>query len=141
MLLSHPDRLRNTDPGQSGFTLLEVVVAISVLAIGLLGLASFLVSTTHQREEIVAGNRVLNEAESLMETILAITPHSIQTTFDEETYEIEGVTGDNPDGSALSVSVVYEETSLVRIVVSASWTVRGRAFNSALTTQVWDPDA
>ena len=84
MLLSHPDRLRNTDPGQSGFTLLEVVVAISVLAIGLLGLASFLVSTTHQREEIVVGNRVLNEAESLMETILAVTPHSIQTMFDEE---------------------------------------------------------
>ena len=138
---SHPGRFTEGRPAQSGFTLLEVVAAISVLAIGLLGLASFLVSTTHQREEIVAGNSVLNEAESLMETILAITPHSIQTTFDKETYEIEGVAGDNPDGSVLSVSVNYVETSLVEIVVSASWIVRGRVFNSALTTQVWDPNA
>ena len=112
-----------------------------MLAVGLLGLGSFLVATSNQREEIGARDTVLNEGQSLMEIILAVNPHSIQTSYDGQTFEVDGISGNNGDGSTFGVAVQYVETNLLEIVVSASWTVRGRAFDLSLTTQVFDPDA
>ncbi len=124
----------------SGLTLVELVIAATVLTVAFGGMGTLLVSLTRQRGETEKRTIVAMEAENKIEEITGMDPNNIQTAYDGTTYFVSGIEGDHPDDSVLSVSVVYQETRLLAVTVTGAWRDEGITRNLVLYTEFYDPD-
>ncbi len=69
-MLSHPNRFPvMRHPGQAGFTMVEVLVALVVLAIGLLGIAALLLNSLQSGRTAVYRTQAVNLAADLADRI------------------------------------------------------------------------
>jgi len=125
---------------EGGFTFLEMAAAVFILTIGLLALAGVLVSINHQREQAATKSLMLEAAQSLLEEIKSnADPSETYRAYHGTTYRVNGVTGNNPDGSALSVSVDAADPKLVLVNVNGSWLAAGKPQGLILQTQIYSP--
>ena len=65
---------RPADPGgEAGFTLIEIVIAILVLTMGVLGLASIMAGTSQRHEQSVSHAELTSSADSKFDDLRAIS--------------------------------------------------------------------
>ncbi len=121
-----------------GFSLVEVVVAATVLTVALGGLGALLVSMTQQRAEMETRTIVAMEAQNRIEEITSTDPSYLQSAYDGVTYPVSGVVGVFQNGDALSVRVVYEETELLAVTLTGAWTDEGFTRTFVLYTEIFD---
>jgi prepilin-type N-terminal cleavage/methylation domain-containing protein len=123
-----------------GFTLVEVVVGLAVLAIAsLLGLLA-LQQSRLASERLDARRAALVELEGVIEALRA--GQLPLTSGEMVTSALVVAHPTNPAISEFSVRLDAEATmrpKLYRIVVSASWNLRGAAFHERLETLVFRP--
>ena len=124
----------------SGFSLIEVIVAVTVMTVALGGLGALLVSMTQQRAEMETRTIVAMEAQNRIEEITSTDPRYLQSAYDGVTYPVSGVVGVFQDGDALSVSVFYEESALLAITLTGAWTDGGFTRSFVLYTEIFDPN-
>jgi prepilin-type N-terminal cleavage/methylation domain-containing protein len=126
--------------GARGFTLLELVVSLTLLTVGLISVAGVYVPVSREAEEIEVESRVLEEARLRLEEISAVAPSFLKTTYDDKTFAIDGVEGAGPSGETLRVRVDSSDPRLLGVTVDADWLVRGDAFHLSIETKVYNPD-
>lgn len=115
--------------GDRGLTLVEAVIASSVLVVGLVGLAGVFISVSGGREQAALRTLVQSQAQSLLEEIKGVAPETVVGTYD-------GLT--NPE-SGLTVTVDSTNPKLLVVTVSAEWIVRTNLENLAFTTEIYNP--
>ena len=104
-----------------GFTPIEVATTITVLVIGFVALAGVMVPISQQSEQVAAKSEVTRQARSVLEQIKGLAPENVASTYNGATYFVQGITGTNNDGSALTVTVDSTNPKLVVVTVTGSW--------------------
>ncbi len=127
--------LRNAKPLKGGFTLIELLVAMSTMLVAVIAMAAIIVPLSRQRQQVEATQVVLIDARSLMEEILASDPKLVVTTYDTQTYNVDGVEGANGDGTTLSVAV-DDTISLLQVTITGAWDIQDHVETLVLTTEI-----
>lgn len=123
---------------KSGFTLIEIMIAVGTLLVAVLIITSIIVPLNRQREQVEALRKVMAAARSQVEEIKGIDPAFIEATYDGQTYGVAGIDGANADGSTLRVIVDSKIPALLVVTVSAAWNV-GHIETLELTTEIYNP--
>jgi prepilin-type N-terminal cleavage/methylation domain-containing protein len=124
-------------PAQRGFTLVECIAALAVLALFLLGSAAFLTYRQRVETRIAADRQLLHALELAVETVrtqdAALTPAT----------SVVAVADTMPDcAPELRVEVLVaatETAGLFRVVASGAVQVAGRPLRRELETLLWRP--
>ncbi len=118
--------------GTAGFTMVETLIAITLLTIGLVSIGVLVVSSTRQTELEDDRQRVLESARNLLEQVKASDPQLIVQTFDEQQYSVPGVDGD------VTVSIDATDPALLGVTVTAGWNSGGSGMSLVLETQIYN---
>ena len=122
----------------SGFTLIEMLIAMVVVAVGLIALAGVLIPVNHQRDQAALRLDVQSRAQGLMEEIKTTSPAAIANTYDVTTYPVLGVSGANPNGTVLTVDVDTTDPRLLVIQITGRWQVKNHVETLVLRTEIFD---
>lgn len=106
----------------SGFTLLEVVVAVAILGVSVGAAVQIFSSGLKNIRRIELAHRAMNHAENVMNEILADSaltgPTELSGDLDEEfRYEASVDYWEAPDDSRLQLDIVEDQVELLSIVV------------------------
>ena len=123
----------------AGYSLVEVAVAIPILALGILMFGGVVISTGSQTEQGSSRQKVLAASQNLVEELKGVAVSTIPETYDAKTYSVGGVTGTNADGSVITVDVDSTNPSLLVVNVTANWEARGINHNLVLRTELYSP--
>ena len=123
---------------ESGFTIVEVLIAMSVLIVGLVALSGLLVTTSHSRQQVSQRHLVLERGQNIIEEIRAADPADLLTMYDSKTFDMFGVDGNNPDGSVIQVDVVAPDPSFLQVTVTGNWLLGQRSESLQLYTEIYD---
>ncbi len=118
--------------GTAGFTMVETLIAITLLTIGLVSIGVLVVSSTRQTELEDDRQRVLESARNLLEQVKASDPQLIVQTFDGQQYEVPDVDGD------VAVSIDATDPALLGVTVTADWNSAGSGMSLVLETQIYN---
>ena len=118
--------------GTAGFTMVETLIALTLLTIGLVSLGVLVVSSTRQTELEDDRQRVLESARNLLEQVKASDPQLIVQTFDGQQYEVPDVDGD------VAVSIDATDPALLGVTVTADWNSGGSGMSLVLETQIYN---
>jgi type II secretory pathway pseudopilin PulG len=130
-------RARQESRQRAGFILVELMCAMAILLIGLMSLGLVMISLSRQQEHARARRMVLEEAQSILEEIRGVAPQSVVAAYQGRTYVVPGVTGNNPDGSAITVSIDDSNPRLLKITLGSSWNVVGQVSSMTLEFEVY----
>jgi len=131
-------RIRRRSDRAHGFTLLELMAALSVIIVGLVALSGYLVSASGQREQVTLRHRVLAEAQNILEEIRATDPYAIRATYDGATFPVEGVQGVVAGGRTIAVAVDSSDPKLLTVTVTGRWRARGAEDSLTSRTQIFN---
>jgi prepilin-type N-terminal cleavage/methylation domain-containing protein len=124
-------------PAQRGFTLVECVAALAVLALFLLGSAAFLTYRHQVEARIAADRRLLHALELAVETVrtqdAALAPGTSVVAVDDI------MPGCAPELHVEVVVAATETAGLFRVVASGAVTLAGRPLRRELETLLWRP--
>jgi Tfp pilus assembly protein PilV len=126
--------------GAGGFTLIELVIALSLMVLGLVSLAGVFVPLSRQGDQAEADTAVLHRARSLLEEIHATAPDLVASTYDGDAHTVPGVQGNGPGGTALTVDVDSTNPKLLIVTVTGDWTAGGTAQSLVLGTRIYNPN-
>lgn len=115
-----------------GFTLVETLIAITLLTVGLVSLAALVVSSSRQTELEDDRQRVLEAAQNLLEEVKASEPLLVIQTYDGQRYPVADVDGE------LTVDVDAADMSLLGVTVTATWDSAGNSQTLVLETQIYN---
>ena len=118
--------------GTAGFTMVETLIALTLLTIGLVSLGVLVVSSTRQTELEDDRQRVLESARNLLEQVKASDPQLIVQTFDGQQYAVPDVDGD------VAVSIDATDPALLGVTVTADWNSGGSGMSLVLETQIYN---
>ena len=118
-----------------GFSLLEALVAMTLLTIGLVSLAALVVSTSRQTELEEDRQRALEAAQNLVEQVKATDPLVIEATYDAQTYRVPGVAG------TVAVEIDATNPAILAVTVTAVWDTRDITHNLVLETRIYNSKA
>lgn len=123
-----------------GLTLVETVVAAAVIVVGLLGLASVLVSVSHARQQSETRTTVLSACEALLEQIKGAQPDVVPLVYHGTTHPVPGLT--DPDGGEDVLTVTVSETNPMLLVVriDALWLIGTREESLSMTLEIYNPN-
>lgn len=124
--------LRFVNRRGGGFSLLEALIAMTLLTVGLVSLAALVVSASRQTELEQNRQKVLEAAQNLLEEIKANDPQVVPN-FDGQQYAVPGVSS-----GVLTVEVDSTVTALLGVVVTATWDTAGNGQNMVLETQIYN---
>lgn len=116
---------------EAGFTLIEVLVAVAIIAIGVLALAANTISVTQGNRVSANYTIAVNLAQEKMEEVRAQSSFTNGTATDTST----GSTG--VPFTRTRVIGDSSETNLKQIDVTVSWTEYGVSRSVALSTYVY----
>ena len=106
---------------QAGFSLLEIMVALGVLVLILVAVASVLLSIHAQQRQALQVSAVQRASVSLIEEMKAADPRTIDDVYHGNLYSVPGVDGALASGSALEVVVDATIPELVVVRVHGEW--------------------
>ncbi|MBI3618229.1 MAG: prepilin-type N-terminal cleavage/methylation domain-containing protein [Candidatus Omnitrophica bacterium] len=130
---------KNIFPDQKGFTLVEVLIAVGILAVVIVGLLQLFVYCSNLAE--AAGNTTLavNEAQNKMEEIRNHDFNSIATDYASggtpgNTFTLTSLNG---TGTITTSQEAGGSSELLRIQIDVSWQNKNsRNFSTALTSLI-----
>lgn len=130
-----------TAPGKTtrikGFTLVELVCALSILLIALLTAAGVMVSMSRQQEHAASRRSVLAEAQSIFEEMKGVAPQSIKAAYDGKSFPVHGVTGTQPAGTVITANVDNSNPSFLNITLTADWNAGGQDYTLTLENEIY----
>ena len=134
--MAKSSRFFHVDP-RGGFTLLELMVATTVLVIAIMAIGAIAVPISRQREQVEAKNRVLARSKSLLEEIKGVPADSVFGAYDNTTYEVAGVDGAFADNKEISIRVDQTDPTLVTVTVRGSWILADHTETLELVTEIY----
>lgn len=129
-------RARNEN---EGFTLIEVTLAAFMTITGLVGLSAVMIPLCRQREQAEATHIVLQNVETILETVRGMSPESVESYADGMTVAPEGVSGSLTGGKAIAVDVDSTNPALIRITITCGWTAGGQAATLTTQSSIYNP--
>lgn len=108
---------------RDGFTLIEVLVALSVVAVAVVGLLGMVVMATGQDENAADQNAAMDAAMSLISEIRQTPFHQVYSKYKDHAFPVEGLNpwpGD-PDGLPGRVVIDASDPDLLDIQVIVEW--------------------
>ena len=124
-----------------GFTLLELLVSITLLVVAVMAVGAMVLPTARGRDQLEAKNRILARATDLIEEMKGVAPEGIFTTYDSKTYSVGDVSGTYANGDAVSCSVDnVTDPKLLGVTVTGSWTMADHTETLVLWTQIYYPN-
>lgn len=113
----------NAPPGRvQGFTIIELVTALSILSVIVVGLAAGIASTMRGNSSIVEMDIAREAMRAQLETVIATDYAAIPATFDGATFTAPPLTPIVGEPAFGAVSVDSTNPALLRITVTARWT-------------------
>ncbi len=125
---------------RAGFGLTEVLVAQTVILLGILSICAVFVSVSRHREQTALRVSVLERAQSVLDAVRGAAPEVIVATFDGQSFAMPGVEGAHGDGSVIAVSVDDSDPTLLIVTAVASWIAGGATQTFTLRTDVFNED-
>lgn len=119
-----------------GFSLVELLISITILATGLLALASTLVTSSHSRVDDAARSRVLVEAQNVMEEIRGQNPATLMANYDGYGKKVAAIPGANNATGTVQVAIDDSEPTLLRVTLTGTWNVSGATGTFQLMSSV-----
>jgi Tfp pilus assembly protein PilV len=135
--MSHAIKARGKTAGLEGFTIVELVCAMSILVIGLLTVAGVMVSMSRQQEHAASRRLVLAEAQSLLERMKGVAPKSIAAAYHGKGFLVHGVTGTQPAGNVITASIDDSNPNFLNITLTADWNAGGQDYTLILENEVY----
>lgn len=133
---------RRRDP-QGGFTLVEVMVGFSVLAVGGLALAAVAASTSRSAIQDAARVVMMESLQQRVEEIRGTSPDLVLATYDGQSYDVSAspVAGDDwlIENATIDVTVIEPIPDYLQVMLVASWRIDGITNSETLTTGVYIP--
>lgn len=130
-----------TAPGKTmrleGFTLVELVCALSIIMIALLTVAGVMVSMSRQQEHAASRRRVLAEARSIYEEMKGVAPQWITAAYHGKSFLVYGVTGTQSAGTVITANVDNSNPSFLNISLSADWNAGGQDYTLTLENEIY----
>lgn len=97
--MAAPERL---PPGQAGFGLVEVMVALLVLAVGMLGIGAALTTTLQNNQSAMLHNQAAFQAQAALDLLRANKAGAVIGRYDLSRWTCQAPSDDNPEGAALA---------------------------------------
>jgi len=120
-----------------GFTLVELVCALSIILIALLTVAGVMVSMSRQQEHAASRRRVLAEAQSILEEMKGVAPQTIKAAYHGKTFLVPGVTGTQPAGAVITANVDNSNPNFLNITLTADWNAGGQDYTLTLENEIY----
>ena len=117
-MLNFKQRRRERHGGEAGFTILEVLVAVSILTIGLLAVASMQTAAIHGNDTAYRVTEGATWAQNRLEALIALPPND--PLLDNGTGKADP-TPPTPEGFSITYDVVdgpVENTKLITVVAT-----------------------
>lgn len=114
--------------GEAAFTLVEVMIAVTVIAVALAGLYSALFSSIRIDNSSQHDEMAMTAARGKMEEIRATAFSVISANYDNQPFDVEGLdlAANDPDGRIGMTEVNALSSSLLEVTVRLQWRgVRG----------------
>ncbi len=117
---------------EKGFTLLEVLVSITILLFGLLGLLQALIVATESNAKNLIRDDVVFVADSCMNGLKARSFDNITTTYPEQTFK-SNVRGQNLDYKVNMTSEWLGSNSRL-LTVHIDWRFKNQNYSNQITS-------
>jgi Tfp pilus assembly protein PilV len=133
------------DRRQAGFTLLEVVMAVSVLVLGIIALGGVMVVSSRHREAIASKSQVLEETQSLFELIKSSDPSTLEAAYDGKTFTVKspyagGAGSEAKTAGQVTITTNVDTTNarLPVVTLRAEWLVGAHTESLDMRTEVYN---
>lgn len=124
----------------SGFSLIEVTIAGTLLLLAIIPMAGVFLSTERSKQQVEAQTLVVTRALDMMEECKATPPDSVSANFHDKGYTVTGVTGNLSGGNVLLITVDSSNTKLLVVTITGGWTTNGDAQSLTMSTEIYNPD-
>ena len=136
--MSQHAKMKN--PASGGFTIVELLIAMTLAVVGLVALSGVLVTTSQAREAAAQRYLVLEATENIMEEIRAADPATILAGYNTKTFDMAGIDGTNTDGTVIKVDIVAADPNYLQVTVIGSWQIGSSTHSLQLYTEIMDPE-
>lgn len=126
---------------RAGMTLVEVIFAIGILGVAVIGILATMLLTIRHREAARETEIASNAAEERLETVRGTIFADIQTTFGSSFFGVTGLNAHptNAGGAQGSTTVTAVAANLLEIQVTIEWPAStGALHRVVLQTQIFD---
>lgn len=128
---------------EAGFSLVELMIAMTVLTVGLIALSGVTLMTNRMADYDAGRSFMLSEAQLLLEEIRGTSPALLIDHYDgvSSTVTIDAAAGDElvVESATLDVAVTEVSSGLLEIGVAATWSVAGETDTFTLMTGIYAP--
>lgn len=127
-------------PAESGLSIVELLAAATLAALGLLSLAGVMVTTSQMREQAVIQRAGLTAAQSMVEQIRGVDPSTVVAAYDGQTSTVYCSGLETCDTMTVQTEVATAPGGLLSISVNTSWSGGGESGSLDFATQVYNAE-
>jgi prepilin-type N-terminal cleavage/methylation domain-containing protein len=106
---------------RSGFTLIEVMITLAIIAIALSAFCGSLFTAQQVQARTISQSRALEQIQKIIEQIQNTDYTSIQTSWDNQTFPVTGLTPQIGSTTCCTVNVVNPQVEMIPLRITVSW--------------------
>lgn len=117
----------------AGFSLVEMLGAVTILAVALLGVISTIVTVMSLNEDTRGRTLALTSAQRMMEQVQSNVHHEIPTLFasPNDTFDVPGLTPQDGSSTVGSIAVDATDAGLYVVTITVAW--KGKTGNRSFS--------
>jgi prepilin-type N-terminal cleavage/methylation domain-containing protein len=106
---------------RSGFTLIEVLIALSIIAIALSAYCSSIFGAQQTQNRSISQSRALEQIQKVIEQIQNTNYASVQTSWDGQSFTVPGLAPQAGRTTECTVNVISPQVNKIPLRITVSW--------------------
>ena len=106
---------------RSGFTLVEIMIALAIIAVALSAFCGSLFTAQQVQTRTISQSRALEQIQKIIEQIQNTNYTSVQSSWDNKTFPVSGLTPQPGSTTCCTVNVVSPQVDKIPLRITVSW--------------------